>query len=56
MVTPIATDFSMELHAAPFTPGGVVGWRPPAQTKMHARYGEHTMHTRILLSGSFFSL
>jgi len=47
MITPIATDFSMELHAAPFTPNQVYGWQAPPQARLHAREGEFLRLTSI---------
>merc|ERR1711977_116356 len=47
MVTPIATDFSMELHAAPFSPHGVFGWQAPTRARMHHREGEFLRFTTL---------
>merc|ERR1711998_585166 len=47
MVTPIATDFSMELHAAPFAARGVLGWQAPTRARMHAREGEFLRFTTL---------
>jgi len=40
LISPIATDFSLELHAAPFEIDKVIGWQPPPGVQLHTREGE----------------
>ena len=47
MITPIATDFSMELHASPFSAGKLLGWEAPAHSVLHSREGEFLRITTL---------
>jgi len=47
LVTPIATDFSLELHAAPFEIQDILGWKPAPNMTLHKREGEFMRFTTI---------